>query len=64
MAVQGRNPELPVAGTMDEVQDGKVTVVGPDINEIPEGSTIPFGMIFKVAGELIEKGPGVDRREA
>src|SRR5690606_15938693 len=23
--------------------------------EIPEGSTIPFGMIFKVAGELIEK---------
>jgi len=47
--------ELSVAGTMDEVQDGKVTVVGPDINEIPEGSTIPFGMIFKVAGELIEK---------
>src|SRR5690606_16112342 len=41
--------------TMDEVQDGKVTVVGPDITEIPEGSTIPFGMIFKVAGELIEK---------
>lgn len=47
--------ELSVAGTMDEVQDGKVTVVGPDITEIPEGSTIPFGMIFKVAGELIEK---------
>ncbi|MGB3943806.1 MAG: CO dehydrogenase/CO-methylating acetyl-CoA synthase complex subunit beta [Methanothrix sp.] len=47
--------ELSVAGTMDEVQDGKVTVVGPDISEMEEGKTIPFGMIFKVAGELIEK---------
>jgi len=47
--------ELSVAGTMDEVQDGKVTVVGPDISELEVGKTIPFGMIFKVAGELIEK---------
>jgi acetyl-CoA decarbonylase/synthase complex subunit beta len=47
--------ELTVAGTMDEVQDGKVTIIGPDLNEVKEGSTIPFGMIFKVAGEKIEK---------
>ncbi|HPA98193.1 MAG TPA: CO dehydrogenase/CO-methylating acetyl-CoA synthase complex subunit beta, partial [Methanothrix sp.] len=47
--------ELSLAASMDEVADGKVTVIGPDLKDIAEGSTIPFGMIFKVAGEKIEK---------
>ncbi len=46
--------ELVVSAEMDEVDDGKVTVNGPDLGEIEEGSTIPFGLIYKVAGELIE----------
>ncbi len=46
--------ELSIAASMDEIEDGKVTIKGPDISEIEEGKTIPFGMIFKVAGELIE----------
>lgn len=46
--------ELVVSAEMDEVDDGKVTVNGPDLSEIEEGSTIPFGLIYKVAGELIE----------
>jgi acetyl-CoA decarbonylase/synthase complex subunit beta len=40
---------------MDQIQDGKVTVIGPEPSEIKEGSTIPFGMIFKTGGEKIEK---------
>ena len=47
--------ELSLAAPMDQIQDGKVTVVGPDLKDIKEGSTIPFGMIFKVGGEKIEK---------
>jgi acetyl-CoA decarbonylase/synthase complex subunit beta len=47
--------ELSLAGTMDEIQDGKVTVIGPEPSEIKAPSTIAFGMIFKVAGEKIEK---------
>jgi len=46
--------ELSIAVGMDEIEDGKVTIEGPDLTEIEEGTTIPFGMIFKVAGELIE----------
>src|SRR5512137_189162 len=47
--------ELSLAASMDEVADGKVTVIGPELKDVKEGSTIPFGMIFKVAGEKIEK---------
>ncbi|MDQ1260911.1 MAG: acetyl-CoA decarbonylase/synthase, complex subunit beta, partial [Euryarchaeota archaeon] len=46
--------ELSLAAPMDEIQDGRVTVVGPELKDIKEGSTIPFGMIFKVGGEKIE----------
>jgi len=47
--------ELSLATPMDQIQDGKVTVIGPDLKDAKEGSTIPFGMIFKVGGEKIEK---------
>jgi len=47
--------ELSLATRMDQIQDGTVNVIGPDLKEIKEGSTIPFGMIFKVGGEKVEK---------
>ncbi len=47
--------ELSLAYPMDQIEDGKVTVVGPDLRGCKEGSTIPFGMVFKVGGEKIEK---------
>jgi acetyl-CoA decarbonylase/synthase complex subunit beta len=47
--------ELSLATPMDEIVDGRVTIIGPDLKDIKEGSTIPFGMIFKVGGEKIEK---------
>ncbi len=47
--------ELSLATPMDQIEDGKVTVVGPDLKDVKEGSTIPFGMVFKVGGEKIEK---------
>ena len=47
--------ELSLATPMDQIQDGKVTVVGPDLKDIKEGSTIPFGMIFKVGARRLRR---------
>jgi len=47
--------ELTLAESMDKINDGNVTIIGPDLDTVKEGSTIAFGMIFKVAGEKIEK---------
>lgn len=47
--------ELVTAKPMDEIEDGKMTVIGPDLPDLPEGTNTPFGMIIDVAGEEIEK---------
>lgn len=47
--------ELCVSAEMDEIEDGRVTIEGPDLKDLEEGASVPFGMIYKVAGELIEK---------
>ena len=39
----------------DEVQDGKVSVIGPDINDCAEGSTVPIAIIVDVAGRKMQK---------
>jgi acetyl-CoA synthase len=35
---------------MEQVEDGKVRVVGPDIDQAPEGSAMPLGILLEVAG--------------
>jgi acetyl-CoA decarbonylase/synthase complex subunit beta len=47
--------ELVKAKNMDEIEDGKIEVIGKDISELPEGTNSPFGMIIDVAGSEIEK---------
>jgi len=47
--------ELVQALGLDEIEDGKVEVIGLDINEMEVGTNHPFGMIIYVAGEEIEK---------
>ena len=47
--------ELVQTMDLNEIEDGKVEIVGPDLSELPEGKNIPFGMIIYVAGEEIEK---------
>jgi acetyl-CoA synthase len=38
------------AGPMDQVQDGQVTVVGPDIDTAKPGEAMPLGIFVEVAG--------------
>ena len=35
---------------MNEIEDGKVEVVGPEIDSMQEGSSMPLGIIIEVAG--------------
>jgi len=40
---------------LSEVEDGKITVVGPDIKDMKEGSSHPFGIYIEVAGKGVEE---------
>jgi acetyl-CoA synthase len=42
--------ELVRGRPMDEVQDGKIDVIGPDIDEVEEGGALPLAVIVEVAG--------------
>ena len=46
--------ELVRAKPMDEIEDEKVTIVGPDLKDMEEGKTYPWAMIFNIGGELVE----------
>jgi len=40
---------------LDEVEDGKIAVVGPDIKDMQEGNNYPLGIYIEVAGKDIEE---------
>lgn len=39
----------------EEVEDGKISIVGPDLDELEEGGRYPFGIYIEVAGEQLEE---------
>ncbi|MBI2854411.1 MAG: CO dehydrogenase/CO-methylating acetyl-CoA synthase complex subunit beta [Chloroflexi bacterium] len=39
----------------EEVEDGKVTVVGPDIDKFEVGAKIPLGIVIEVSGRKMQK---------
>jgi len=47
-----------------EVEDGKVTVIGPEIDSMKEGSANPLAIIIEVAGKTMKKDyePVLERR--
>jgi len=47
--------ELVRARGMDEMKDGKITVVGPDLKDL-EKKSYPFGILVEVAGKEVEEG--------
>jgi len=42
--------ELVKMAEMNDIEDGKVTVVGPDLGDMKEGDTLPLGISVKIAG--------------
>jgi acetyl-CoA decarbonylase/synthase complex subunit beta len=62
----GRSPafELLKMRNAGEIQDGQVTVIGPEIDAMKEGSANPLGIIIEVAGRSMKKDyePVLERR--
>ena len=40
---------------MDEVEDGKITVVGPELDSFEEGAKVPLGIVVEVTGRKMQK---------
>ena len=49
---------------LDEVENGKIEVIGKEIDEIEEGSALPLGIVVYVAGRKMQKDfePVIERR--
>jgi acetyl-CoA decarbonylase/synthase complex subunit beta len=47
--------ELVKVRTTDSVQDGSITVQGPDISAMEPGKKYPFGILIEIAGPQLEK---------
>ncbi len=47
--------EIAKVKPMNEVDDGKITIVGPDIKDLKEGGAFPFGLIIEAAGPTLDQ---------
>jgi len=47
--------ELLRVRSLEEVEDGKIEVIGPDLSELEEGKSYPFGILIEVAGKELEE---------
>ncbi|MEW5794030.1 MAG: acetyl-CoA decarbonylase/synthase complex subunit alpha/beta [Candidatus Desulforudaceae bacterium] len=56
--------ELLVTRPMGEVEDGHVQVIGPDLDDLKEGDTLPLGLVIEVAGRKMKEEfePVIERR--
>ena len=48
--------ELAKVKTLEEIEDGKITIIGPDIKDLKEGGAYPFGVLVEAAGANIDQG--------
>ncbi|MBS4031126.1 MAG: CO dehydrogenase/CO-methylating acetyl-CoA synthase complex subunit beta [Clostridiales bacterium] len=39
----------------DEIEDGKITVIGPEIDDIKEGDKLPLGIMVKIYGRKMQE---------
>ncbi len=46
--------ELAIARDMNEIEDEKITIIGPDLKDMEEGSYHPFAIVVEVAGKDVE----------
>ncbi|HHL33988.1 MAG TPA: CO dehydrogenase/CO-methylating acetyl-CoA synthase complex subunit beta, partial [Desulfobulbaceae bacterium] len=46
--------EVLISKEMDEVEDGKIIMEGPDIADIEEGQNLPIGILVEVAGREMQ----------
>ncbi|MDR2141563.1 MAG: CO dehydrogenase/CO-methylating acetyl-CoA synthase complex subunit beta [Deltaproteobacteria bacterium] len=47
--------EWVTSAPMDQVEDGKIEVFGPDIKDVPEGGSLPLAIVVEVAGRKFQE---------
>jgi len=47
--------ELAKVKSLDEIEDGKITIIGPDIKDMKEGGAYPLGILVETAGAKIDQ---------
>jgi len=47
--------ELAKVKSLEEVEDGKITIIGPDIKDMKEGGVYPLGILVEAAGSSIDQ---------
>lgn len=47
--------ELTITRDMDDVEDGRVEMIGPDLDAMKSGSRLPFAMLIEVAGRGMQE---------
>jgi acetyl-CoA decarbonylase/synthase complex subunit beta len=48
--------ELAKVRSPDEVEDGKITIIGPDLKDLKEGGAYPLGILVEAAGKTLDQG--------
>ncbi len=48
--------ELAKVRPLDEVEDGKIIIIGPDIKDMKEGGAFPLGILVEAAGKTLDQG--------
>jgi len=48
--------ELAKVKPMDEIEDGKINIIGPDIKDMKEGGAYPLGILVEAAGTKLDQG--------
>jgi len=47
--------ELAKVKPLTEIEDGKITIIGPDIKDMAEGKAYPLGLLVEVAGSTLDQ---------
>ncbi|MCL1885972.1 MAG: acetyl-CoA decarbonylase/synthase complex subunit alpha/beta [Dehalococcoidia bacterium] len=47
--------ELCLSKRTDELEDGKVEVIGPDLSDVPAGTKLPMAIVVEVAGRQMQE---------
>ncbi len=47
--------ELAKARYLNEIEDGKIKIIGPDLKDLAPGRNYPFGILVEVAGKGVEE---------
>ena len=56
--------ELAKVKPMDQIEDGKITIIGPDIKDLKEGGAYPLAFLLKLQAQNLTQDSKVSLKDA